>query len=329
MSRTSTQLRAGSNRHANARCQLPAAAPAFESLEPRQLFAAGALDSLFSFDGRTTFDFPGPNNPDFAGGVAIQADGKIIAAGQATADADGSSPRVALARYNRDGTLDSSFGNAGTVVSDAVVGTPWQVVGAVGLQSDGRIVVVGTAIFSGENHFMVARYNTNGTLDTSFGYGGSNASTDFAPGIASEDLGMSVAIQSDDRIDVAGTAVYAGAAHIAIARFTPNGVLDNSFSGDGLATVPSGAGLGQAVAVAPSGDIHVAGSGAGSGNGDFSISRFNGSGTYLGSHLTDFGGTSDSANAIAIDQYGRILVAGSSGTSSDGTHTRWHVTTPT
>src|SRR5438876_1184470 len=99
--------------------------------------------------------------------VAIQADGKIVAAGYAVLSGN---QHFALVRYNTDGTLDASFGAGGKVTTD--FGGGGQRPSAMGIQADGKIVAAGGAFVSGFTTFALVRYNTDGTLDTSFGAGG-------------------------------------------------------------------------------------------------------------------------------------------------------------
>src|SRR6266508_2960252 len=98
---------------------------------PTAFAAAGALDTSFDGDGKVTTDFGGL---DEALGVAIQPDGKIVAAGTNGGD-------FALARYNRDGSLDTSFDGDGKVTTD--FGAPFDLALGVAIQPDGRIVAAG------------------------------------------------------------------------------------------------------------------------------------------------------------------------------------------
>ncbi len=116
--------------------------------------APGDLDTTFSGDGKVITNISGNGA---ARAVAIQADGKIVVAGEAAGD-------FAVMRYHRaNGSLDSSFGGDGIVTTD--FGTSSDVARAIAIQADGRIVVAG---FSGNNTVAIARYNANGTLDTTF-----------------------------------------------------------------------------------------------------------------------------------------------------------------
>jgi len=142
--------------------------PRFENLETRLVLNAGGLDPSFGTGGEVLTDFTIavdlPGN-DAVRQVAVQqADGKIVVAGGTSNFLVGGNA-VALARYNEDGSLDNTFGDDGRV-SDRFRVLP-EITG-IALQSDGKIVVAGYSFVEGSGDFFLARYNTNGTLDTSF-----------------------------------------------------------------------------------------------------------------------------------------------------------------
>jgi len=158
----------------------------------------GSLDSSFGNNGIIT-DFFGGN--DEANALVIQLDGKIILGGVADRTGVGGSVDMALARYNVDGSLDSSFGSGGKVLLDYVGHT--DVAYGLALQMDGKILVAGGA---GNNSdipdFALARLNTNGTLDPSFGSGG-KVTTDF---FGNTDYATALLIQADGKIVGVGVA---------------------------------------------------------------------------------------------------------------------------
>ena len=176
----------------------------------------GSLDPSFSGDGRQTTDFG-----DFgvARGVALQG-GKIVAVGI------GDAGDFALARYNPNGSLDPSFSGDGKQTTD--FGGSDEASG-VALQGDGKIVAVGR---DGPGDFALARYNPNGSLDTSFS-GDGKQTTDFGD----FDGANGVALQGNGKIVVVGVG---GTGNFALARYNPNGSLDPSFSGDGRQTTDFG-----------------------------------------------------------------------------------------
>ena len=153
----------------------------------------GSLDTSFDGDGKLTTVFVG--NGDEVSAVAIQTDGKIVVAGYGIA-VRAVCADFTVVRYNSDGSLDTSFDSDGVVTTDFNSGSD----GAFGmaLQADGKIVVAGTAepIQNGDNDFAVARYNTDGSLDTSFDEDG-KLTTDFQ---SLSEESTSVAIQGNGKI---------------------------------------------------------------------------------------------------------------------------------
>jgi len=182
----------------------------------------GSLDATFSGDGKQQTDFGGY---DGANGVALQGNGKIVAAGFALGGDFG------LARYNSSGTLDTSFSGDGKQTTDFGGGSDGA--SAVALQGDGKIVAAGCACPDDVDarNFALARYNANGALDTTFS-GDGKQTTDFLFG--ADDSAKDVAIQPSGRIVAVGTAFGGPTGYdFALARYNANGALDASFSTDG------------------------------------------------------------------------------------------------
>jgi uncharacterized delta-60 repeat protein len=192
----------------------------------------GALDPSFGGDGIVTTNFTRRN--DYASAVAIQeADGTIIVAGRArqrtVADSSAHDAAFGLVRYLPDGGLDTSFSGDGTIFANLTSGEDYAF--DMAIQSDGRIVVVGRAGGS-RGRFGVARYESDGALDVSFG-GDGKVFTNLS---ASDDYARSVALQQDGRIVAAGTAAYRYGSRFALTRYESDGALDPTFSGDGKGT---------------------------------------------------------------------------------------------
>ena len=206
--------------------------------------ANGSLDTTFNGTGEVTTNFGGDGNAE-GRSVAVQTDGKIVVIGYATA---GNTEEFALARYNADGTLDTSFGDSGQVMTD--VGISGSNATGVALQKDGKIVVVGYAVNnSGTNYdFACVRYNTDGKVDQSFGDGG-KVMTSVGQG---DGKANSVAVQSDGKIIVAGSvyfgdvtvagSVYVGDSKFAVVRYEASGKLDMSFNAAGSVLTAVGSG---------------------------------------------------------------------------------------
>jgi len=277
----------------------------------------GSLDASFGAGGKVTTDFFGTK--DEAHAVAIQDDGKIVVAGGAL-NFSVNTDLFALARYNSDGSLDAGFGTGGKVATNFGNGAG---ANAIAIQSDGKIVIGGGAFLgnSTQNDFALVRYNTNGALDTSFGASG-KVTTDF---FARDDQVNAIAIQGDGKIVAAGVASPALLLSVfALARYDGSGSLDPSFDTDGKVTadlfgLAAGA---NAVAIQSDGKIVAAGTTFISNAVfdtplDFALARYAGNGTpdptfgAGGKIITDFFGSSDSANAVAIQSDGKIISAGS------------------
>ncbi|MEV0635343.1 calcium-binding protein [Streptomyces sp. NPDC050619] len=276
--------------------------------------APGDLDPTFSGDGKVLTNFA---DDDSAGDVAVQSDGKIVSVGS-SADYSVAESDFALTRHNTDGTLDTSFGGDGTVstaINNMGPSLQWSGAQAVTLQADGKIVVVGSSWREYEYccWFVVARYNSDGTLDNGFSGDGRVFADIGGPTDA-----LDVAIDSSGRIVAAG--YYGG--DMAVLRLTPDGTPDTSFGGDGTVTAnPAGptlqeGGDGRALALQPDGKIVVGGQ-VGSTRFDFALMRFNTNGSvdtsFDGDGIvrTDFGGY-ESVESLAVQPDGRIVAAGSS-----------------
>lgn len=276
----------------------------------------GQLDATFGNGGRVITDFAG-NNSDFALDAALQADGSIVVVGYAyTGNATGYD--FAVARYTSDGQLDATFGSGGKLTTSFVNGGTDQATGVV-LQADGKIVVTGFASMGGTTgvDFAAVRYLTDGQLDATFGVGG-KSTVAFVNG--STDQATSAALQADGKIVLAGFRNSSGNFDFALARLTTDGTLDAGFGSGGKVTAGmtlSSHDDAQSVAIQADGKIVVAGFSTGPGTYDFALMRFAGDGVLDstfdgdGKVVTDFsGGSVDTAQSLAIQADGRIIVGG-------------------
>lgn len=287
--------------------------------------ANGSLDKRFGKNGKITTDFF--RNVDSISAIAIQPDGRIVVAGFAQLGGQGGTPRVfALARYRNDGTPDTSFGNGGALTT-SFGGGNFAAVSAVMLQPDGKIIVAGTVDFNPDLpgsglDFALARYNSSGTLDGSFGKGG-KVIFDF---FGSFDQANSAVLQLDGKIIVVGSASYDSANRdigFALARFNTDGSIDLGFgTGGKQITDFFGAGAkANGVVLQPDGKFVVAGTASDSATRpvatDIALARYNSDGS-LDSGFGAGGETAipfpDSAteqgNALALLPDGKIVVAG-------------------
>jgi len=270
----------------------------------------GTLDTTFDSDGSVTTDL---GAYDYGYALTMQDDGKILIAGYSGSD----NIDFALVRYNSDGTLDLSFDSDGIVTTD--LGSD-DYARAVGVQSDGKIIVAG---YSGSDNidFALVRYNSDGTLDITFDSDGI-VTGDFG----GEDNGRAVAIQSDGKLLVAGYAASVNNDDFALVRYNSDGTPDLSFDSDGQTTTDLGGNdEGHALALQNDGKIVVAGyTSSGS---DFAVVRYNSDGSLDttfdsdGKTTVNLGGN-DYGYAMALQSDERIVVAGSSG--SDFALARYH-----
>ena len=239
-----------------------------------RLNPGGALDTSFSGDGIQDIDFGGPRLHEEARGVAVQGDGKVIAAGWAGTRAD-----FAIARVNPNGSLDRSFSGDGKQTTDFLSGND-DFANGVALQGNGKIVAAGST--SGADiRWALARYNANGTLDTSFS-GDGKQTTDFGDAASAH----AVTVQDDGKIVAAGTRSPTQAnccdrrlRDFALARYNTDGTLDPSFGGDGRQTTNFGD-QDEANGVALQADGKVVAAGirfATDGSSDFALARYLGS----------------------------------------------------
>ena len=286
--------------------------------------ASGSLDTTFDVDGKVNTDF---GYYESAGGVVIQADGKMIAAGQGN-----------VARYNTNGSLDSSFGVGGKVAIPIGAST-------LALQSDGKVIVAGTAVIrlnsngsldntfgtsgqanipifgddvaiqsdgkivlSSNSGFTVVRLNSDGTADNTFGSGG-------LVGIALNGDATGIAVQGSNLVIIGRVSSNTTAYDFVVIRLTSNGSLDSSFGTTGIVTTSTSTGYdwGEDLVIQADGKIVV----AGSSNYNFAVVRYNSNGSLdstFGSGgiapVIDFDGRSDSALSVALQADGKIVMAG-------------------
>ena len=185
------------------------------------------------------------------------------------------------------------------------------------VQDDGKILVAGFSNNGSNNDFALTRYNTDGTLDTSFGGGDGIVTT---PMGSSNDAAYGITLQADGKILLAGYSFNGAYSEFALARYSADGTLDTSFSDDGKLTVDIGTynDYGYSVAVQGDGKILLAGQ-SDSTTSDFGLLRYNSDGSPDDSFgggdgivTTDILSASDSANSVTLQADGKILVSGKS-----------------
>ncbi len=274
----------------------------------------GSLDVSFDQDGITTTDIGFADNS--ASAIGIQIDGRIVVTGNLT---NGGNTTVFLMRYNSDGSLDMSFDQDGistTNVGNGSSASP----PSLALQSDGKLIVVGTIDDGNDSRVFVLRYNSDGSLDTSLDQDGIVISS-VAAGSA---YAYDVAIQNDNKIVLAGSAIVGQHRSFAVLRYNSDGSLDTSFDQDGIAVTDVGASDDAAYSIALQGDgkIVVAGSSDWLQGRDFAVVRYMSDGSLDTSFDQDgkarpgVGSGDAAALSVVIQVDGKIVLAGFSNTAN-------------
>lgn len=295
----------------------------------------GSPDASFHSDGKLTTDF---GASDGASAVALQPDDKIVVVGY-------SGGRFAVARYNANGSPDTSFDTDGRVTTDFVDGEARD----VAVQPDGKIVVAGIEAPNSNDNFVVVRYNADGSLDTSFD-GDGKIKTDFSQdpvNWAGQDTAWALALQPDGKILVGGNTWLPGwpthgTNDFALVRYNEDGSLDggdgdstpgDSFDGDGKVTTDLFGGSSEqalGLALGPDGKIVLAGNSfpaegdtSDFDNADFALARYNPDGSLDesfdsdGKLRTDFSSASEASDEevwdVAIQPDGKVVAAGGAG----------------
>jgi uncharacterized delta-60 repeat protein len=293
-------------------------------LRPSVVAAAGDLDPTFGTGGKVTTDIQG--DFDKARAVAIQADGKIVVAGSAL---NGANIDFAVLRYNTDGSLDTTFGTGGKVLTPVLDSDDLAL--AVAIQPDGKIVAAGLAV-TGADDIAVVRYNTDGTLDTTFD--GDGKAT-FSILVGFNDIANAVAIQPDGKIVLAGSTNNGSDDDFAVIRLNPNGSLDSTFNAIGISTfaILDNDDVANAVVLQPDGKIVIAGFTDNGQDTDFAAARLNPNGSLdlsfgVGGKVSSGVKVGDDiGTSAALQADGKIVVAGygrDSGSDTDFAAVRYN-----
>ena len=292
----------------------------------------GKLDTTFNPLGTpgsviTSIAPSGTIKSAYATGVLLQADGKLVLTGYC-----GSYDFCAL-RYNANGTVDTSFGSGGAVVT--AIGPSSDYATASLLQPDGKILLVGYCQTgrSTQTYYCALRYNSNGTLDTTFNASGSTPGTvmsAISPSlyVNDSDSASAALLQPDGKIVLAGTCSDGSVNPVFCAlRYNANGTLDTTFNAVGskpgtVITVLSSIrdNYANAVLLQPDGKIILAGDCSTPATGVFCALRYNANGTLdttfnaggskPGTVLSTVGANGDRANAALLQPDGKIVLAG-------------------
>ena len=277
---------------------------------------SGEPDSTYHYDGTAMPTYWQTSGETRGQKVAIQPDGKAVVVGyHKNTNFD-----FALVRYNLNGHVDSTFGGDGLVTTD-LFGDEDLAYDLV-IQPDGKIVAAGYSYHPSYSHkvFSVARYNTDGTLDASFGSAG-KAIASFGSG---NQNAYALALQADGKIVVAGIGVFNPTPvdnYFCVARFNTNGALDYSFSGNGLWSALLAADSdcnAYDVDIDSNGKIVVSGTTISSNGALMTVVRLSSTGSYDntfdndGIKFTQVNGVSAVCNNLIIQNDGKLLLVGGS-----------------
>lgn len=271
----------------------------------------GSIDDSFGNNG-TTFT-PIGNFEDICFAIAMQPDGKLLAAGGSNKSLGAFDYNFALVRYNPDGTIDNSFGNSGVAITE--IGLCNSIAYSIAVQQDGRILLAGEAQDSlfAFNDFAVVRYNEDGSLDNTFGTDGKlriSLSETY-------DYAKSIVLQEDGKIVITGyTQNGLHNYDFALLRLNSDGSFDDTFGNNGIIITDIGNDFANSIAIQQDGKIVLAGSTTTGTLYDFATLRYNQDGSLdetfgeNGAIITSFGAGDDEGSSVVIRNNGEILIAG-------------------
>ncbi len=282
----------------------------------------GSLDVSFGVGGIRTTSFG--SSDDEINGMAIDASGKIAVAGQTVVSLDN---QFALARYTTTGTLDASFGSSGKVKTN--VGPGSDAANAMVIQADGKIIAGGRSNNGTDRDFALVRYNTNGSIDTSYGASGKRTT---AIGPADDEI-ESMALDGSGKVVASGVTDSGIDLDFALARYSTSGSLDGSFGGGGTTTTDIGHNdTAYGVSIQGDGMIVVSGT---AGSSYFGVARYTtggildggfGTGGTVYTQISPFG---NDGFATVLQADGSIVVVGDAyGTRYDAAVARYLVAPP-
>ena len=270
--------------------------------------APGVLDPSFGTGGKVTTTFG--TGYGTANALVLDPDGKFVVAGHSS---NGANNDYALARFNPNGSLDASFYGTGRVTT--AIGPGHDVVNGLVRQPDGKLVAAGSSSNGANGDFSLARYNSYGSLDTSF-----NGTGKVMTAIGSSyDAAEALVRQPDGKLVAAGHSFNGSNYDFALARYHPNGSLDTSFNGTGKVTTAIGSGQDGALALVlqPDGKLVAAGYSTNGSDALFALARYNPNGSLDASFngtgkVTTAMGSSDeiSVHALALQPDGKLVAAG-------------------
>lgn len=273
-----------------------------ESVAVRYL-ADGSLDATFGSAGVVRADLGGPEGGACA--VVVQDDGDVVLAGSGQGS-------IAVLRYDATGVLDPTFGAGGVAITSA--GSSADEAAALLVQSDGKLVAAGHTVAGGNAILALARYDSDGALDPTFGTGGLVSTTvDEASTRA-----IGVVQQASGRLVVGGSVTSGANGNAVLVRYLADGSLDSTFGTGGVVITTIGPGIGgpEALLQQSDGKLVLAGGSFDGVQTGFVLVRFDADGsldTSFGSGGTVYTPGSGTVHALIQQSDGKLLTAGGIG----------------
>jgi uncharacterized delta-60 repeat protein len=293
----------------------------------------GTLDATWasaSPNGAGTVITPIGGGIDTPQAIALQPDGKVIVAGYCY---DGTHYGFCALRYRANGTLDTSWGSAGTGIVATPIGVNDSYASAVAAQPDGKVLLAGHCSDGTKYDFCALRYLVNGTLDTSWGSAGTGIVTT-SIGSGGNDFANAMTLQPDGKVLLVGRCSNGGNDNFCALRYRSDGTLDPSWNSTGKVVTSLGGNDDQAdaMAVQPDGKVLLAGSCDNGIRKNFCALRYLADGTLdtswngNGRVVTSIDSNDDRAASIVVQPDGKVLLAGTcdNGANEDFCSLRYH-----
>ncbi len=290
-----------------------------------RLNSNGTFDASFDGDGKVTVNIADQavGGNDFGYALAIQPDGKIVVGGES--EFLNTARDFSLARLNFDGSLDTTFGGSGKVHTAFGGSGQLEAIRSIALQADGRIVAAGLGGENSVRGFALARYNSDGALDTTFDVDGKIITPTSGNG---NEAANAVVVQTDGKIVAAGYSIL----QAALVRYNADGSLDAAFDGDGkvfTSVIGTNQAIARAALLEPNGKIIIAGQAVKRGaDEDFLLARYNADGTpstdfgtfgYVTTNPFDQTNQPSRATGVVVQSDGKIIVGSNRVVSSSQT----------
>jgi uncharacterized delta-60 repeat protein len=281
-----------------------------------RLLPGGGLDPAFGSGGKVLVSLMGGGAPDAAYAITSDAAGNIYACGSTRTGGTPMSNDLAIIKLTPSGTLDPSFSGDGKLLLD--VSGSWDFGYGIAVKTDGKIIVTGYCSLPAD--FFALRLLPDGSYDPTFGTGGKTTVDITGNSVADECWGMAIA--TDGKIIMVGDGYDPASSSFvgAVVRLTANGTIDNTFSGNGIATFPvsTETTVLRNVIIQPDGKYVVSGNAKMNGNDDFAVLMINPDGTpdlnfnATGMYTLNITGQTkaDIGYGLALQTDGRILLSG-------------------